>query len=203
MSKNSRRNIKTAAAGLVEAMVLLGQFACSHNLLGEQMKTFAAFAVAVVLTQNAVAQHLNLAVDPDASAVNMTLKTNHEVVNGTFQVQSGLIDLDRSDAKISGSVVLAAGSGKTGNDSRDKRMDNDVLRVNQYLCSEDLHRNNRGFRRFERSGERCLDPTRHSARYDNPSSRPYGWVECNGQGPICHSICIVGPKEPKLHDLES
>jgi hypothetical protein len=100
MSKNSRRNIKTAAAGLVEAMVLLGQFACSHNLLGEQMKTFAAFAVAVVLTQNAVAQHLNLAVDPDASAVNMTLKTNHEVVNGTFQVQSGLIDLDRSDAKI-------------------------------------------------------------------------------------------------------
>jgi polyisoprenoid-binding protein YceI len=132
MSKNSRRNIKTAAAGLVEAMVLLGEFACSHNLLGEQMKTFAAFAVAVVLTQNAVAQHLNLAVDPDASEVKMTLKTNHEVVNGTFQVQSGLIDLDRSDAKISGSVVLAAGSGKTGNDSRDKRMENDVLRVNQY-----------------------------------------------------------------------
>ena len=33
---------------------------------------------------------------------------------------------------MSGSVVIAADSGKTGNDSRDKKMDRDILKVNQY-----------------------------------------------------------------------
>jgi polyisoprenoid-binding protein YceI len=96
------------------------------------MKTFAAFAVAFAVTQTAFAQHLNFTVEPDASEVKMTLKTTHEVVNGTFHVQSGSIDFDRSVPQMSGSVVVAAGSGKTGNNSRDKKMDKDVLKVNQY-----------------------------------------------------------------------
>jgi len=96
------------------------------------MRIFAAFIVAAVLTQAAFAQHHSLAVDPDASEVKMTLKTSHEIVNGTFHVQSGSIDFDPSAPKMSGDVVVAAGSGKTGNDSRDKKMDKDVLKANQY-----------------------------------------------------------------------
>ena len=57
----------------------------------------------------------------------MTLNTTHEVVNGTFHVQSGSIEFDRSAPKISGSVVVLAGSGKTGNGSRDKKMNKDIL----------------------------------------------------------------------------
>ncbi|MGO9266567.1 MAG: hypothetical protein ACLQBA_17090 [Candidatus Binataceae bacterium] len=38
----------------------------------------------------------------------MKLNTTHEVVNGTFHVQSGLIQFDRSTTKISGSVVVLA-----------------------------------------------------------------------------------------------
>ena len=34
--------------------------------------------------------------------------------------------------KCQGSVVVVAGSGKTGNDSRDKRMNKDILKVEQY-----------------------------------------------------------------------
>jgi len=96
------------------------------------MRIFAAFIAAVVLTQAAFAQHHSLAVDPEASEVKMTLKTSHEIVNGTFHVQSGSIDFDPSAPKMSGDVVVAAGSGKTGNDSRDKKMDKDVLKSNQY-----------------------------------------------------------------------
>ena len=33
---------------------------------------------------------------------------------------------------MSGSVVVLAGSGKTGNDSRDKKMNKDILEVEQY-----------------------------------------------------------------------
>jgi polyisoprenoid-binding protein YceI len=96
------------------------------------MKLFAALTLAVMLAPAALAQHQTFAVNPDASQVKMTLKTNHEIVNGTFHVQSGSIEFDRSAAKISGSVVVAAGSGKTGNDSRDKKMDKDILKVDQY-----------------------------------------------------------------------
>jgi len=38
----------------------------------------------------------------------MKLHTTHEVVNGTFHVQSGSIEFDRSATKISGSVVVVA-----------------------------------------------------------------------------------------------
>ena len=62
----------------------------------------------------------------------MTLNTTHEVVNGTFHVQSGSIEFDRSAPRMSGSVVVLAGSGKTGNDSRDRKMYRDILEVEQY-----------------------------------------------------------------------
>lgn len=96
------------------------------------MRILTAIAVAVLVAHTALAQHQTFAANPDASEVRMTLKTNHEIVNGTFHVQSASIEFDRSAPKMSGSVVIAAGSGKTGNDSRDKKMDKDVLKVNEY-----------------------------------------------------------------------
>jgi polyisoprenoid-binding protein YceI len=96
------------------------------------MKSFSVFALAVLLTPAALPQHQTFAVNPDTSEVKITLNTTHEVVNGTFRIQSGSIEFDRSTPKISGSVVVAAGSGKTGNGSRDKRMNKEILQVEQY-----------------------------------------------------------------------
>ena len=96
------------------------------------MRTFAVLAFAVMLAPAALAQPQTFAVNPDASEVKMTLNTTHEVVNGTFHIQSGSIEFDRTVPKISGSVVVLAGSGKTGNDSRDKKMSKDILKVDQY-----------------------------------------------------------------------
>ena len=96
------------------------------------MKSFAVLAFAVLLAPAAFAQHQTFAVNPDASQVKITLNTTHEVVKGTFHIQSGSIDFDRSASKMSGSVVVLAGSGKTGNDSRDKKMKKDILKVDQY-----------------------------------------------------------------------
>jgi len=96
------------------------------------MKFFLALALVVTLAPVALAQHQTFAVNPDASEVKMKLNTTHEVVNGTFHVQSGSIEYDRGTPKMSGAVVVAAGSGRTGNDSRDKKMNKDILKVDQY-----------------------------------------------------------------------
>jgi polyisoprenoid-binding protein YceI len=53
-------------------------------------------------------------------------------VNGTFHVQSGSIDFDRTSQQITGIVTVGAGTGKTGNDSRDKKMNKDILKVDRY-----------------------------------------------------------------------
>jgi polyisoprenoid-binding protein YceI len=96
------------------------------------MKSFAVLALTVILAPAAFAQHQTFAINPDASEIKMTLNTTHEVVNGTFHIQSGSIEFDRSSPKMSGSVAVLAASGKTGNGSRDKKMYKDILKVDQY-----------------------------------------------------------------------
>jgi polyisoprenoid-binding protein YceI len=68
-------------------------------------------------------------VNPDASKVAFALGGNTHHVDGTFHVQSGSIDYDRSAQTISGSVIVAAGSGNSGDQGRDKKMNSDVLDV--------------------------------------------------------------------------
>ena len=96
------------------------------------MKCFAVLALGIMVPAAALAQHQTFAVNPDASEVRITLNTTHEVVNGTFHIQSGSIEFDRGTPKMSGSVVVLAGSGKTGNDSRDKKMNKDILEIEQH-----------------------------------------------------------------------
>jgi len=96
------------------------------------MKSFVVLALAAILAPVALAQHQTFAVNSDASEVKIKLNTTHEVVNGTFHVQSGSINFDRTASHISGMVIVAAGSGKTGNDSRDKKMNKDILKVDQF-----------------------------------------------------------------------
>jgi polyisoprenoid-binding protein YceI len=96
------------------------------------MKIFARIALAVTLVPAAFGQHQTFAIKPDASEVKVTLKTTHEMVIGTFHVQSGSVEFDRGTPKMSGVITIAAGSGKTGNGSRDKKMNKDILKVDQY-----------------------------------------------------------------------
>ncbi|HUY94378.1 MAG TPA: YceI family protein [Terracidiphilus sp.] len=96
------------------------------------MKSLAVFVVTVMLAPVAWAQHETFVVNPDASEVRMTLKTTHEIVKGEFHVQSGSIVFDRGTAQMSGAIAVSAESSKTGNEARDKKMHNDILKVKQY-----------------------------------------------------------------------
>jgi polyisoprenoid-binding protein YceI len=97
------------------------------------MKCFAVLALAGILAPAAaLAQRQIFAVNPAASDVRMTLNTTHEIVNGAFHIQSGSIEFDRSAPTMSGFVVVLAESGKTGKDGRDKKMNKDILKVDEY-----------------------------------------------------------------------
>jgi polyisoprenoid-binding protein YceI len=92
----------------------------------------ALVALPLILASGAFAQHHSFAVNPDASQVAFALAGTGHHVNGSFHVQSGSIDFDPSARTIAGSVVVAAGSGDSGDKGRDKKMDSDVLDVPHY-----------------------------------------------------------------------
>jgi polyisoprenoid-binding protein YceI len=92
----------------------------------------ALIVSSLVFASSALAQHQTFTVDPDASKVAFTLAGTGHHINGTFHVQSGSIDFDPTAHTISGSVVVIAGSGNSGEASRDKKMNNEILDVEHY-----------------------------------------------------------------------
>lgn len=92
----------------------------------------AVMATSLFFAHSALAQHQTFNVDPNASQVAFALGGSGHHVNGTFHVQSGAVDFDSTAHTISGSVVVAAGSGNSGEASRDKKMNKDVLDVERY-----------------------------------------------------------------------
>ncbi|MGC1424953.1 MAG: YceI family protein [Terracidiphilus sp.] len=92
----------------------------------------AVIVTSLLFASSAFAQHQTFTVDPNASQVAFALAGSGHHVSGTFHVQSGSIDFDRTAHTISGSVVVAAGSGNSGEPSRDKKMNNDVLDIAHY-----------------------------------------------------------------------
>ena len=81
---------------------------------------FLALVAAVVPV--ALAQHQTFTANPDASQVGFALAGTGHHVNGTFHVQSASVDFDRTAMNISGSVIVAAGSGNSDEPSRDKKI---------------------------------------------------------------------------------
>jgi polyisoprenoid-binding protein YceI len=86
-------------------------------------------SLALLFAPGALAQSRTFAVDPEASKVAFTLGGNTHRVEGTFHVQDGTIRFDPASGAISGSVVVQAGSGNSGNKSRDRKMHTDILDV--------------------------------------------------------------------------
>jgi polyisoprenoid-binding protein YceI len=96
------------------------------------MKTYAKaifLALALSSVSVALAQHQTFTVNPDASKVAFALTGTGHSVSGTFHVQSGSVEFDRHAPMISGSIIVAAGSGDSGDKGRDKNMNTQVLDV--------------------------------------------------------------------------
>jgi polyisoprenoid-binding protein YceI len=96
----------------------------------------AALPLLIALPQLAAPQTaaspLVFSVDPAQSAVQWTLGSSLHTVHGTFGLKRGVLRVDPATGKASGEIVVDAASGKSGNDSRDRKMHKEVLESGQF-----------------------------------------------------------------------
>ncbi len=92
----------------------------------------AAFLICFAFAALASAQEKVFQLDPAHSRVNFTLGDVLHTVHGTFQLKSGTIRFNPATGEASGSLVVDATSGNSGNQSRDRRMHGQILQDQTY-----------------------------------------------------------------------
>jgi polyisoprenoid-binding protein YceI len=85
------------------------------------------FLLAIFCVFGAHAQNETFTISPQQSLIAFTLGDVLHTVHGTFHLQSGSVEFDRSSGLISGEILVATGSGNSGNTIRDNRMSKDIL----------------------------------------------------------------------------
>ncbi len=108
-------------------------FAASVLLIG-CLAVFRSAAAAPPQLQSAPAAtwEIVLALDPTQSKVHWNVDSSLHTVHGTFNFKSGSIHFDPATGKAGGEIVVSASSGDSGNDSRDKRMHQEILETAKY-----------------------------------------------------------------------
>jgi len=88
--------------------------------------------VALAFAPATCAQAYVVNLDPAQTKVEFTLDTTLHTVHGTFQLKSGQIHFDTATGKASGTIVVDARSANTENNSRDKKMHQEILESAKY-----------------------------------------------------------------------
>jgi polyisoprenoid-binding protein YceI len=102
----------------------------SQNLRNALLLLALAASPAILQAQNQAQNKLSL--DTARSEVHFTLTDTLHTVKGTFHLQQGDITFDRATGHATGSILVDALSGKSGNPVRDHRMTKDELKAPDY-----------------------------------------------------------------------
>jgi polyisoprenoid-binding protein YceI len=108
------------------ASVILAAAITGSPLAGPRAQTAAA------PSPQSAPQQFTLTLDPAQSSIHFVLDTTLHTVHGTFLLKRGSITFSTDGGKASGEMVAAATSGESGNDSRDKKMHNEILESQKY-----------------------------------------------------------------------
>jgi polyisoprenoid-binding protein YceI len=73
------------------------------------------------------AQQLEVTLDPAQTEIHYTLGATAHTVHGTFRLKNGVVGYDPATGRASGSIIVDATSGRSGNDGRDSRMHREIL----------------------------------------------------------------------------
>ena len=68
-----------------------------------------------------------LGLDPGQTMIAFTLDSVLHTVHGSFKLKRGSVKFDSASGKASGEIVVDVTSGESGNNSRDKRMQKEIL----------------------------------------------------------------------------
>jgi polyisoprenoid-binding protein YceI len=77
-------------------------------------------------------QQQKLVVDTAKSEAHFTLVDTLHTVHGTFKVMPGVVQFNPATGAAGGSIVVDALSGASGNSTRDRRMNKEELKVEEY-----------------------------------------------------------------------
>jgi polyisoprenoid-binding protein YceI len=92
-----------------------------------------AFAlIALLHCTPAAAKDAVLELDSAGTQVSFTLGATLHSVHGTFKLKSGSVQFGPAPGHAGGLLVVDAASGESGNQSRDRKMHNDILESNQF-----------------------------------------------------------------------
>jgi polyisoprenoid-binding protein YceI len=80
----------------------------------------------------ASAQESVVTLDSAQTTVEFSLGASLHTVHGTFKLRSGTIRFDPASGKATGAIIVAATSGDSGNDSRDKKMHDEILESQKF-----------------------------------------------------------------------
>ena len=97
----------------------------------------------------------SLDLDPAKTQINFTLHDPLHTVHGNFKLKRGSLHFDQATGKAGGEIVIDLVSGQSGNGSRDKRMQKDVLESQKFPEAVFLPDSVKG--RLEGEGESTLD----------------------------------------------
>jgi polyisoprenoid-binding protein YceI len=95
------------------------------------MNALAALSVLVASFSVAAAQDTAFQLDPAQTKVSFTLGDVLHTVHGAFKLKHGELQIEPM-GKISGSIVVDAGSGDSGSGMRDRKMHKEVLESARY-----------------------------------------------------------------------
>lgn len=84
-------------------------------------------ALAALLASSALGEQLSVDLDPGKTRITWTLAGNVHTVHGTFRLKQGHFTADTVTGAMTGELDADAASGESGNGTRDKRMQNEVL----------------------------------------------------------------------------
>jgi polyisoprenoid-binding protein YceI len=112
-------------------MIAAGIASCERIRMRFYFALFAALA-ALVFAPAGRAQEVSVQLDSAQTKIEFTLGSTLHTVEGKFKLKNGAIRFDPSTGKISGSIIVDATSGESGNGGRDRRMHREILESGRY-----------------------------------------------------------------------
>ena len=86
----------------------------------------------LALSHAAPARQITVEFDTAKTKIDFVLNDFLHTVHGSFQLTEGRVAFDSDTGSVSGAIIVDAASGKSGNGTRDRRMNRDILENTQY-----------------------------------------------------------------------
>jgi len=109
----------------------------ASGVCAKSLRTCASHCVLLLLAGASTARAqqargIDIKIDPATTVIHWTLGDVLHTVRGTFKLKSGLVHLYPETGAVTGSVVVDATSGESGNSMRDQVMHSKILESSRY-----------------------------------------------------------------------